>query len=83
MQWSARLLREEGVDLLAATSCDLARGTPVYVEAGADVVAVGRRMAENHIRSAPVLDDGRVVGSVELAELALHTELAAPPTSSG
>ncbi len=78
MRGSARLLRAEGVDLLAATTCDLARGTPVYVEASADVVAVQRRMAENHIRSVPVLDDGCVVGVVDLVALALSIEPDAP-----
>ncbi|MFN2491006.1 MAG: CBS domain-containing protein [Actinomycetota bacterium] len=72
---SARLLRAEGVDLIAATPCELGRGTPVYVEAGAPVVDVQRRMAENHIRSIPVLDDDQVVGVVDLVELALLPNL--------
>lgn len=71
----ARLLRSEGVDLLDATSCELARGTPVYVDAGADVVAVQRLMAANHIRSLPVVEEGHVVGTIDLVELALMGEL--------
>jgi len=79
LRWSARLLRAEGVDLLAATSTDLARGTPVYVEASADLVAVQRRMAENHIRSVPVLEGADVLGALDLVELAARSELLGYP----
>jgi CBS domain-containing protein len=73
-EWSARCLRNDGVDLVAATRGQLARGTPVYVEASADVLQVQRLMATNHIRSVPVLDNGSVVGVVDLVELALMTD---------
>jgi CBS domain-containing protein len=76
---SARLLLDEGVDLLAASSRELSRGTPVYVQASADVVAVQRRMARNHIRSVPVLEGGRLIGCVDLLELALLIDPLAPP----
>jgi CBS domain-containing protein len=75
-QWLASLLRSEGVDLETADCSDLQRGTPVYVEAKACVLEVQRRMAENHIRSLPVLDSGEVVGFVDLVDLALTTDLA-------
>src|ERR687895_486753 len=73
-EWSARCLRSDGVDLVAATPGELARGTPVYVEASADVLEVQRVMATNHIRSVPVLDNGSVVGVVDLVELAMMTD---------
>ena len=76
---SARVLLEEGVDLLAASSRELARGTPIYVQASADVGAVQRRMAQSHIRSVPVLEDGKLIGCVDLVELALLAEPLAPP----
>ena len=71
LKWLARLLRDEGVDLTTATSIELERGTPVYVDGQADVVLVQRLMAQNHIRSLPVVDGGRLVGVVDLVDLAL------------
>jgi CBS domain-containing protein len=71
LEWLAQLLRTEGVDLSRVSAFHLRRGTPVYVEAGADVVEVQRLMAANHIRSLPVLDRGRVSGFVDLVDLAL------------
>jgi CBS domain-containing protein len=70
-----RLLRSEGVDLSSATACDLARGTPVYVEADACVLEVQRMMARYHIRSVPVLRAAEVIGIVDLVELALSDDL--------
>ncbi len=71
LQWLARLLRDEGLDLMDATSSELERGTPVYVDGDADIVEVQRLMARNHIRSLPVLERSRLVGVVDLVELAL------------
>jgi CBS domain-containing protein len=75
----ARVLLDEGVDLLRATDCELARGTPIYVAASAPVDAVQRRMAQHHIRSVPVLDGSRLIGCVDLVELAMATTALAPP----
>jgi CBS domain-containing protein len=75
-RWLAGLLRSEGVELTSAPSLALRRGTPVYVEAGADVVEVQRLMASNHIRSLPVLAAGEVIGFVDLVDLALTADLA-------
>ncbi|HEX2196189.1 MAG TPA: hypothetical protein VHJ76_04610 [Actinomycetota bacterium] len=70
-----RFLVEHGVDLTAAPSpCDLARGTPVYVDVGSDPVEVQRRMAQAHVRMLFVLDDGVVAGVVDAAELARRAE---------
>jgi len=66
---AGRILLDEGVDLLAADSTSLKRGTPVYVDAGADVNEVQRQMALKHIKLLPVLKDGEVVGLVDLVDL--------------
>lgn len=68
--WLGRLLQEEGVDLLSADELQLKRGTPVYVDGGADVVDVQRLMARFHIRMLPVVEEGKVTGLVDLVELA-------------
>lgn len=74
--WMVRLLREEGTDLLSADPSSLGRGTPVYVEAAADVLAVQRLMAKNHIRFLPVVKDEELVGIVDLVDLAQRDDLA-------
>jgi CBS domain-containing protein len=76
LRWLARLLRSEGVNLVDATTCELGRGTPVWVDARADVVDVQRLMAVNHIRSLPVLEGGEFVGVLDLVDLALRDDLA-------
>lgn len=75
MGWLAGLLRSEGVDLMAATTTELQRGTPVYVEGSADLNDVQRRMAQNHIRMLPVLDESGFIGVIDLVELALRDDL--------
>ena len=71
----AGLLRREGVDLAHVTECDLVRGTPVYVEADADVHLVQGLMARYHIRSLPVIGKEGFIGLVDLIELALQYDL--------
>jgi CBS domain-containing protein len=71
LEWLADLLQSEGVDLMAATFVELQRGTPVYVDGEADVVEVQRLMARNHIRSLPVVQGERVIGIIDLLELAM------------
>lgn len=73
--WPVRLLRDEGVNLMNASEFELRRGTPVYVDAGADVLEVQRKMAHFHIRVLPVLDGEEAVGIVDLVDLALHEDL--------
>jgi CBS domain-containing protein len=75
MTWLARLLREEGQDLMDVTEAELKRGTPVYVQADSDVVEVQRRMARHHIRVLPVLAAGGLIGVVDLVELAQRDDL--------
>lgn len=76
LSWLAELLRDEGIDLMEASDGALRRGTPVYVDADADVVEVQRRMAESHIRRLPVVKDGQLVGIVDLLDLAQMEDLA-------
>jgi len=75
LEWLVQLLRDEGVDLLVADPAALDRGTPVYVQAGADVIDVQRLMAQNHIRMLPVVRDEEVIGIVDLLDLALREDL--------
>jgi CBS domain-containing protein len=76
-----RFVRDEGVDLLDARCDELARGTPVYVHAAADVLAVQRRMAECHVRRVLVVRDDDVVGIVDLVDLALDDACASAPSA--
>jgi CBS domain-containing protein len=72
----AELLLHEAVDLATASTSILGRGTPVYVSADAEVVEVQSLMARHHIRRALVLDGDRVIGIVDLVELAESTAAA-------
>jgi CBS domain-containing protein len=74
LEWLASLLQTEGVDLMRATFTELRRGTPVYVDADAELLEVQRLMARNHIRSLPVVSGGSVVGVIDLLELAMMDE---------
>jgi hypothetical protein len=67
------LLRSEGVNLIEANG-SLGRGTPVYVEKGADLVQVQRLMCRHHIRTVPVLEGAEVVGSLDVVDLARHAD---------
>ena len=73
-EWMAELLRAEGVDISRASVEELQRGTPVYARAQEDLSEVGRLMAHHHIRRIPVLDKGKLLGLVDIVELALHSE---------
>lgn len=70
--WLARLLVTEGVDLMAGAGSELARGTPVYARADAEVVEVQRAMALNHIRLLPIVKEDEVIGVLDLVELAMR-----------
>ena len=48
----------------------LRRGTPVYVRGNADVVEVQRVMALKHIRHLPVIEGDRIIGIVDLMDIA-------------
>lgn len=72
LQWLGRLMSDEGVDITEATADQLGRGSPVYATVDADVVEVQRLMAHHHILRLPVVDGSRLVGIVDLVELALR-----------
>ena len=82
----------EGYDPDTTTAGDLARGTPVWIDADADTDEVLELMVESGIRRLPVIEDRRLVGMISEADLASHlpdkqlkqfTEaiFSAPPTS--
>lgn len=86
MKWLAELLEREGVQLTSVTESELQRGTPVFVEADADVVQVQRLMAKNHIRRLPVVKGGQLVGVVDLVDIAMNADVidaADEPSSVG
>lgn len=50
--------------IATCTAGQLARGTPIWVDAGADEREVLRLMEEHGIRRLPVIDDHRLVGMI-------------------
>jgi CBS domain-containing protein len=88
LEWLGALLADEGVDIMEATAAQLDRGTPVYVRGDADVGEVQRRMARRHIRRLPVVQNGQLVGLIDLLELAQNDAVtdvlgAQPPGGGG
>ena len=62
----------EGFDPDTATAGDLARGTPIWVDADADTKEVLDLMIEARIRRIPVIEDHRLIGVISESELAQH-----------
>lgn len=62
----------EGRDPQTTTARELANGTPVWVEAGAEVADVMRLMTDNKIRRLPVIEDHRLVGMISEADVAVN-----------
>jgi CBS domain-containing protein len=62
----------EGYDPDTATAADLARGTPVWVDADADTDEVLELMISSGIRRIPVIEDHRLIGMISEADLAQH-----------
>lgn len=60
----------EGGDPHTVTAGELARGTPIWVDADADEQEVVRLLSEHKIRRLPVLDGHRLVGMISEAEVA-------------
>jgi CBS domain-containing protein len=77
-------MADEGVDITTATADQLERGSAVYATVDADVVEVQRLMAHHHILRLPVIDGSRLVGIVDLVELALRSgsDGTEPPTAA-
>lgn len=62
----------EGRDPRTMTAQELAQGTPIWVDATADIGEVLRKMEEHKIRRLPVIDNHRLVGMISEADLATH-----------
>ncbi|GAB3169733.1 CBS domain-containing protein [Streptomyces incanus] len=61
-----------GHDPARVTAGEMAKGTPRWIAADADVGEVLREMQTHRIRRLPVVDDKRLVGMISEADLAQH-----------
>ncbi|MER7401377.1 CBS domain-containing protein [Streptomyces sp. NPDC000070] len=61
-----------GHDPAEVTAGELAKGTPRWIDADADVGEVLHEMREHQIRRLPVIRDKRLVGMISEADLAQH-----------
>ena len=61
-----------GRDPARTTAGELTRGTPRWIDAGADVGEVLREMTGHQVRRLPVIEDKRLVGMISEADLARH-----------
>lgn len=61
-----------GHDPAKVTAGEMARGTPRWIDAGADVDTVLHEMQEHQIRRLPVIENKRLVGMISEADLAQH-----------
>jgi CBS-domain-containing membrane protein len=61
-----------GHDPSKVTAGDMAKGTPRWIDADADVSDVLHEMQEHQIRRLPVIEDKRLVGMISEADLARH-----------
>ncbi|MGX5209042.1 CBS domain-containing protein [Streptomyces violaceus] len=61
-----------GHDPARITAGEMAKGTPRWIDANADVGEVLREMREHQIRRLPVIQDKRLVGMISEADLARH-----------
>lgn len=62
----------EGRDPQATTARELAKGTPIWVEATASLDEAMRAMIDHKIRRLPVVEEHRLVGMISEADLATH-----------
>jgi CBS domain-containing protein len=62
----------EGGDPTTVTAGQLAQGTPIWVDANADIREALRLMEQHKIRRLPVVDNHRLVGMISEADLATH-----------
>jgi CBS domain-containing protein len=62
----------EGRDPSHTTAGDLAKGTPRWVDSGADLSEVLEEMESHRIRRLPVIENKRLVGMISEADLAHH-----------
>ncbi|MDQ0943952.1 CBS domain-containing protein [Streptomyces sp. V1I1] len=61
-----------GHDPAQITAGEMAKGTPRWIEAGADVDLVLNEMEGHQIRRLPVIENKRLVGMISEADLAQH-----------
>ncbi|CAL9580526.1 CBS domain-containing protein [Streptomyces pilosus] len=61
-----------GHDPARVTAGEMAKGTPRWIAADADVDDVLNEMQTHQIRRLPVIDDKRLVGMISEADLARH-----------
>lgn len=80
-----------GGDPSTTTCMEMAKGTPIWVDAKADEDEVLKTMEQHKIRRVPVIEDHQIIGMISEADLAQHlsneklahfvsTITAAPPT---
>ncbi|MGW5850332.1 CBS domain-containing protein [Streptomyces sp. NPDC055254] len=62
----------KGHDPSRMTAGDMAKGTPRWIDAGADVSEVLEEMQSHQIKRLPVIRDKRLVGMISEADLAKH-----------
>ncbi|MEU9255217.1 CBS domain-containing protein [Streptomyces sp. NPDC048270] len=62
----------KGHDPAKVTAGDMARGTPRWIDAGADVSEVLEEMQSHQIKRLPVIRDKKLVGMISEADLAKH-----------
>ncbi|MGI5354893.1 CBS domain-containing protein [Streptomyces sp. CA-252508] len=62
----------QGHDPSRVTAADMAKGTPRWIDANADVEEVLREMKNHRIRRIPVIENKRLVGMISEADLARH-----------
>ncbi|GGV67360.1 CBS domain-containing protein [Streptomyces griseoloalbus] len=61
-----------GGDPARVTAGEMAKGTPRWIEADADIGEVLQEMQTHQIRRLPVIDGKRLVGMISEADLARH-----------
>ncbi|MFD6877999.1 MULTISPECIES: CBS domain-containing protein [unclassified Streptomyces] len=61
-----------GHDPSKITAGDMAKGTPRWIDAGADVSEVLEEMQSHQIKRLPVIRDKKLVGMISEADLARH-----------
>ena len=63
-----------GHDPATMTAGEMARGTPIWVDADADTEEVLDLMIDSGIRRLPVMEDHRLVGMISEADLAIRLD---------
>jgi CBS domain-containing protein len=61
-----------GHDPSRVTAGDMAKGTPRWIDANADVGEVLHEMEEHQIRRLPVIENKRLIGMISESDLAEH-----------